>query len=40
MKRSCQRQTQVLDLPVASMIATAPEPSPLIKMIFSRYTCF
>jgi hypothetical protein len=39
-KRSCQRQTQVLDLPVASMIATVPEPSLLIKMILSRHTCF
>ncbi|ESZ23734.1 hypothetical protein X733_32710 [Mesorhizobium sp. L2C067A000] len=40
MKRSCQRQTQVFDLAVASMIATVPRPSSLIKMIFARHTCF
>ena len=27
MKRSCQRQTQVFDLPVAAMIAFVPSPS-------------
>jgi hypothetical protein len=40
MKRSCQRQTHVFDLPVASMIATVPKPLLLIKMILARHTCF
>ncbi len=40
MKRPCHRQTQGLDFPVASMIATVPRPSPLINMIFARHTCF
>ena len=40
MKRSCQRQTQGLDFPVACMMATVPRPLPLIKMILARQTCF
>ena len=40
MKRSCQRQTQVFDLPVWRMIAAVPTPSPDNKMIFARQTCF
>ena len=40
MKRSCQRQTQVLDLPVAAMIAEVPRPSAVSRMIRARQTCF
>jgi hypothetical protein len=40
MKRSCQRQTQVLDLPVRRMIAAVPTPSADNKMIDARQTCF
>ena len=39
-KRSCQRHTQVLDLPVCRMISTVPTPSPLNRMISARQTCF
>ena len=39
-KRSCQRQTQVLDLPVRAMIAFVPAPSALSKTICARQTCF
>ncbi len=39
-KRSCQRQTQVLDLPVARMIAFVPRPSALRSTICARHTCF
>jgi hypothetical protein len=39
-KRSCQRQTQVLDLPVSRMIAFVPTPSALSNMICARQTCF
>ena len=39
-KRSCQRQTQVLDLPVSRMIAFVPAPSALISTISARQTCF
>ncbi|KPH04386.1 hypothetical protein AOG23_33510 [Rhizobium acidisoli] len=38
--RSCQRQTQVFDLAVASMIAAASGPSSPNQMIFARQTCF
>ncbi len=40
MKRSCQRHTQVLDLPVSAMIAEVPRPSPLSNMMRARQTCF
>ena len=41
MKRSCQRQTQVLDLPVSAMMAWVPHPpSPLRRTIRARQTCF
>jgi hypothetical protein len=33
MNRSCQRQTQVFDLPVRRMISLVPTPSPLERMI-------
>jgi len=39
-KRSCQRQTQVFDLPVRRMISTVPTPSALSKTIRARQTCF
>ena len=38
--RSCQRQTQVLDLPVSRMIAFVPTPSALSNTIRARQTCF
>jgi hypothetical protein len=38
--RSCQRQTQVLDLPVSRMIAFVPTPSALNSTIRARQTCF
>lgn len=38
-KRSCQRQTQVLDLPVWCMISLVPSPSALNKTISARHTC-
>ena len=40
MNRSCQRQTQVLDLPVSAMIDEFPSPSSLFRMIRARQTCF
>ena len=40
MKRSCQRQTQVLDLPVCRMIAFVPTPSAVNSTISARQTCF
>ena len=40
MKRSCQRQTAVLLLPVRRMISTVPRPSPLRRTICARHTCF
>ncbi len=40
MKRSCQRQTQVFDLPVSVMIAVVPRPAALSRMICARHTCF
>src|ERR1017187_1284030 len=39
MKRSCQRQTQVFDLPVRRMISLVPTPSPLNRTISARQTC-
>ena len=39
-KRSCQRQTQVLDLLVSRMIALMPTPSAVSKTIRARQTCF
>jgi len=38
--RSCQRQTQVFDLPVLRMIAFVPTPSALSNTICARQTCF
>jgi hypothetical protein len=40
MNRSCQRQTQVFDLPVRRMIACVPSPSALKRMMAARHTCF
>ena len=39
-KRSCQRQTQVLDLAVRRMISAVPTPSALSNTISARQTCF
>lgn len=39
-KRSCQRQTQVLDLPVRRLISLVPTPSALNNTISARQTCF
>ncbi len=39
-ERSCQRQTQVLDLAVADMIAAVPRPSALSRTMRHRQTCF
>src|SRR5208283_110908 len=39
MKRSCQRQTQVFDLPVRRMISLVPTPSALNRTISARQTC-
>ena len=39
-KRSCQRQTQVLELPVSRMIALVPSPLALSNTICARHTCF
>lgn len=39
-KRSCQRHTQVFDLPVCHMISTVPTPSALSRMISAHQTCF
>ena len=40
MNRSCQRQTQVFDLPVWRMISLVPTPSALERMIAARQACF
>jgi hypothetical protein len=40
MNRSCQRQTQVLDLDVAAMIDVVPAPSALRSTMRQRQTCF
>ena len=40
MNRSCQRQTQVFDLPVRRMISLVPTPSALERMIAARQACF
>jgi len=40
MNRSCQRQTQVFDLPVRRMISCVPTLSALNRMIAARHTCF
>src|SRR4029077_6032756 len=39
MKRSCQRHTQVFDLPVRRMISLVPTPSALTRTIPARQTC-
>src|SRR6267378_3457045 len=39
MKRSCQRHTQVFDLPVRRMISLVPTPSALKRTISARQTC-
>ena len=39
-KRSCHRQTQVLDLPVSRMSPFVPSPSALSNTIRARHTCF
>ena len=40
MKRCCQRQTQVLDLPISRMIALVPTPSAESRTIWARQTFF
>ena len=40
MKRSCQRQTHGLDLPVRRMISAVPQPSAVARTILARQTCF
>src|SRR6267143_4691210 len=40
MKRSCQRQTTVLSLPTASVMALVPLPSAVSRTIRARQTCF
>ena len=40
MNRSCQRQTQVFDLPVRRMISLVPTLSALERMIAARQACF
>ncbi len=40
MNRSCQRQTQVFDLPVRRMISCVPAPFALERMMAARHTCF
>ena len=40
MKRCCQRQTQVLDVPVTRMISLVPTPSADSSTICARQTCF
>src|SRR5262249_47808655 len=40
MKRSCQRQTTVLPLPTARVMALGPAPSAVRTMIRARQTCF
>src|SRR5262249_50935671 len=39
-KRSCQRQTTVLPLPTARVMAVVPAPSAVRTMIRARQTCF
>src|ERR1700722_3397287 len=39
-KRSCQRQTQVLDLAVRRLISFVPTPSAVNSTITARQTCF
>src|SRR5271163_2037703 len=39
MKRSCQRHTQVFDLPVRRMISLVPTPSALNRTISALQTC-
>src|ERR1700674_1132938 len=39
MQRSCQRHTQVFDLPVRRMISLVPTPSALNRTISARQTC-
>ena len=39
-KRSCQRQTQVFDVPVRRMISTVPRPAAESSTISARQTCF
>ena len=39
-KRCCQRQTTVLPLATARMIAMVPSPSLLSSTIRARHTCF
>src|SRR5215210_1309766 len=39
-KRSCQRQTQVFDLPVRRMISTVPSPPAESSTISARQACF
>ena len=40
MKRSCQRHTQVLSLPVRRSMPVVPTPSAVSRMIRARQTCF
>jgi hypothetical protein len=40
MKRSCQRHTVTLLLPVRRMIAVVPTPSTVISTMRARHTCF
>ena len=40
MNRSCQRQTQVFDLPVRRMMSLVPTPSALSNMMAARQACF
>jgi len=40
MKRSCQRHTAVLSLPMASVMALVPLPSAVSRTIRARQTCF
>jgi hypothetical protein len=40
MKRSCQRQTQIWDLPVRRMIPFVPTPSAESRTISARHACF
>src|SRR4029077_9556034 len=40
MKRSCQRQTTVLPLPTARVMAVVPAPSAVRTMIRARHTCY
>ena len=39
-KRACQRQTVVFDLPVVAIMALVPKPFAVRKMIWARQTCF